>query len=196
MKDTFKDDIIISATKQFKAFGPKTVSMQDIAFSLNISKKTLYQYYSSKQNLLQETLTTIFNNHFEKIERILDKDMSPLEKFILIYNYGILQMVTYNPSYFYELKKYYYEIHEEYNNRKNHIIYNIIHNLLADAQNQGEILKEVKLTLFCELYLYNLDSVLANRRFKDHYEIKTLLNHLIIYNLRGIATNPQKIRIP
>ncbi len=170
--------------------------MEDSCETLKISKKTLYQHFRSKKELLAKTVEFIFNRHFEKINRILEKDISALEKFVLIYRYGIQQMVKYDPAFFHEMKKYHHEAHCQYEEKRKEIVFHMIKGLLEEAQKDGEIRAEVNLDLFCELYLSKMDTVLVSRDLKEKYPKKELLNHLIIYNLRGIATHPHKISIP
>lgn len=191
-----KRHIIETAEEQFRLYGTKSVSVEDICDTLKISKKTLYQHFRSKKQLLTETIEFIFNSHFEKMNRILEKEISALEKFVLIYRYGIQQMVTYDPAFFHEMKKYHHEAHSQYEKKRKEIVFSNVKGLLEEAQNDGEIRPEVNLTLFCELYLSKMDTILASGDLKEKYPKKDLLNHLIIYNLRGIATHPNKISIP
>ena len=77
--------IIIKTLDLFKKYGVKSVSMDDIASALAVSKKTLYTHFDSKDLLIEKTIFYIFTEHFKKIDRILEKDLSPLQKIILIY---------------------------------------------------------------------------------------------------------------
>ena len=182
------DKLIITKTlKLFKNYGVKSVSMDDIAKALAISKKTLYAHFSSKDFLIEKTICYIFSEHFNKIDRILEKEISPLQKIILIYRYGINQLVSYDPAFYFELKKYHISAHNHYEAYKKEIIFETILGLLQKAQDLGEIKKEVNLHLFCEIHLYKIDEILANPEFNSRYSTQQMLNHLIVHNLHGIV---------
>ncbi|WP_339697719.1 TetR/AcrR family transcriptional regulator [uncultured Marixanthomonas sp.] len=184
------EKIIVKTLDLFKKFGVKSVSMDDIASALAVSKKTLYTHFDSKDLLIEKTIFYIFTEHFKKIDRILEKDLSPLQKIILIYRYGINQMISYDPAFYFELKKYHISAHKHYEGHKNDIIFKTILGLLKEAQELNEIRQDVNLNLFCEIHLYKIDEILADPDFNTQYSTQQMLNHLVIYNLRGIVVDP------
>ena len=179
--------IITKTIILFKKYGVKSVSMDDIANEFAMSKKTLYTLFDSKDNLIEKTICYIFSEHFKKIDRILEKEISPLQKVILVYRYGINQMVTYDSAFYFELKKYHLSAHNHYEENKNQIIFETILGLLQEAQNIGEIKQEVNLQLFCELHLFKIDEIISNPNFNTRYTTQQMLNHLIVHNLDGIV---------
>ena len=68
-----KDTILEKSKELFLRNGFKTVGMDDIAQSLHISKKTIYQYFPSKDNLVKAVLGYIYGLAFGKIEEISGK---------------------------------------------------------------------------------------------------------------------------
>jgi len=195
MDEEIRHKIIHLALSLFKQYGTKSTTMEDIADALKISKKTLYMYFHSKKELLQATLDHNFALHERKIVEILSQDFTSLEKFMRIYEYAISFLVTYHPSYFYDIKKYHREIDKSYETRKKEMISNRILALLQKAQEDGEIIPSANLELFCKLYLIDLDENLSFINLRKKYPIHELLNHFIIFNLRGIATDPSKIPV-
>lgn len=168
--------------------------MDDISSDLNISKKTLYTFFKSKNCLVKETIDSIFDGHFKTIDRIIAKEKTPIEKVILIYRYAINQVIAYDSAFFFELKKYHVQSHKQYEQKRREIVFNRILGLLEEAQKAGEIRKDVNLNLFCELHLLKLDSFLKDNDFKSKYAPQELLSHLVINNLRGILTDPTLLK--
>ena len=167
--------------------------MDDIAKALAVSKKTLYTHFDSKDLLIEKTICYIFTEHFSKIDRILEKKLSPLQKIILIYRYGINQMVSYDPAFYFELKKYHVSAHKHYEEYKNNIIFKTILGLLKEAQEVNEIKQDVNLNLFCEIHLFKIDEILADPEFNTQYSTQQMLNHLVVHNLRGIVIDTSVI---
>ena len=193
--DNESKSIITKTLTLFKKFGVKSVSMDDISHELSISKKTLYVHFESKNDLIGQTVEYIFRVHFMKIDRILEKEISPLQKIILIYRYGINQLITYDPVFYAELKKYHQATHDCYEHNRKKIVFDIILGLLEKAQKVNEVRSDVNLKLFCELHLYKIDLILAEPDFNQQYSTQQMLNHLIVFNLRGILVDPNQVSL-
>src|SRR3954469_23865892 len=58
-----KERILVKADELFNRYGIRSVSMDDIAAQLGMSKKTLYQYYADKDELVMGVFTTIMDQN-------------------------------------------------------------------------------------------------------------------------------------
>ena len=74
------EDFLAKVSTLFLENGAKTVTMDDIAKELGVSKKTLYQKYKNKESLLEEVLTyaldkvlTRMRNLDEEIDNAIDR---------------------------------------------------------------------------------------------------------------------------
>ena len=65
-------------TEMFLTFGFKSVTMDDIARKLGVSKKTLYTYYSNKEELVRACVFDFFNYVTEEINRICQQSKNPI----------------------------------------------------------------------------------------------------------------------
>lgn len=173
----------------FRTYGIKSVTMDDISKHLGISKKTLYVHYKSKDVLVEQSVVAIFQNHYSKFNTILERDISPLKKVILMYRYGIRQLTTNTTIFYAELKKYYPKLFKYYQKEREYITFTMVLDLLKQAQKEGDIIKELNLDLYCRLNLHKIDSSLLDPELNQSYTLVEIVDHLIIYNLRGILTN-------
>lgn len=174
----------------FKKYGVRSVSMDTIASELGISKKTLYERYQSKDHLIEESISFIFKKHFLVLDSILNQTSPPIQKVIEIYHYGIKQMMSYDLAFYAELRKYHPDCFALYQTNKKTILFDIIKELLEEAQQQKDIRKDINLQLFCELHLYKIDEVIASSEFAKQYAMQEILDHLVIHPIRGILTDP------
>lgn len=84
-KTVVKEHIVLAAAKSFAQKGVKTVRMDDIAAGLSISKRTLYELFHDKEDLLLDVMKL----HREEMQEIYDSSGfqsrkcfgSPLEVF-------------------------------------------------------------------------------------------------------------------
>ena len=108
-----KDKIIKKATDMFLKLGFKSVTMDDIACEMCISKKTIYKYFCNKEVLIEEGTTAIHNEVHQIIDEIVAKDYNAIEE-----NFEIRKMFkemfkSVNDSPIYQLKKHYPEIYSK-----------------------------------------------------------------------------------
>ena len=108
-------DILTNVCKMFHKYGIKSVTMDDIARELGISKKTLYTHFKDKNELVKKSVEFIGRNpHHAKLEEEFNKSKNAIEQLIFIYVTGYKLADEYNFSYEYDLKKYYPEIYSQY----------------------------------------------------------------------------------
>lgn len=79
-----KEIILKTALNLFANFGIKGVSMSQIADSLRISKKTLYVYFKSKEELLCACLDVEYNNTHEMLKGIEKRAEDPIESIVML----------------------------------------------------------------------------------------------------------------
>ncbi|MBO0341943.1 MAG: TetR/AcrR family transcriptional regulator [Bacteroidota bacterium] len=187
-----KNDILAYAIENFTKFGSKRFSMDELAKNLGISKKTLYKHFSSKEELVKESLT----HYLGKIKSNIDDYMlinhneeQPLTTIIYIYKQGLITFQEINPSFLHGLNKYYPNAYKVYSQLKNDIVWDIVCPLLKKAQGLGQVRKNVKVELVCSLFLARMEeTVYSKANLFREYSIHELLDHIIINNLRGILT--------
>ena len=75
-----KNNIIEKASKLFLQLGFKSVTMEDLAVSLGISKKTLYIHFENKNELVQEVAYFIFESVRQEILKIKENTSNPIEE--------------------------------------------------------------------------------------------------------------------
>ena len=74
------DSIKKAAIELFNVYGLKKVSMDEIAVKADVSKVTIYKYFHSKEELIQEIVKTIFIQITDEIQEVIYSDMSFIEK--------------------------------------------------------------------------------------------------------------------
>lgn len=105
-----ENEILAKATKLFLENGYKTVTMDDIASELNISKKTIYVYFSSKPQLIEKALQLINGQYLEQLIMANSKKSGAIAE-ILYANSSIKDTFEIDSSVaMYQLHKYYPKI--------------------------------------------------------------------------------------
>ncbi|HEX3073952.1 MAG TPA: TetR/AcrR family transcriptional regulator [Ignavibacteriales bacterium] len=81
-----KDKIIEFSRDLFFKEGFYKTSMDDIARGLNMSKKTLYKHFSSKDDLVEACIKSLFEMIRENIDEILSSDLNAVQKVLKMMN--------------------------------------------------------------------------------------------------------------
>ena len=75
-----RDEIVARAEQLFMRIGVKSVTMDDISRELGISKKTLYQHFENKDNLIEAVISTHVNKERQVMEGICSKATDALDE--------------------------------------------------------------------------------------------------------------------
>ncbi len=108
-----KDKIIKKATDMFLKLGFKSVTMDDIACEMCISKKTIYKYFSNKEKLIEEGTEVVHQKIHNLMDEVIAKNYNAIEE-----NFEMRKMFkemfqSFDHSPAYQLKKHYPEIYEK-----------------------------------------------------------------------------------
>ena len=101
-----RERIIDIAVEAFSAHGIKSITMDDIATSLGISKRTLYEVFSDKETLLEECILKGQKEGDEFLKNVLATSGNVLEVLLKCYQRSIEQFHATNKKFFEDIKKY------------------------------------------------------------------------------------------
>lgn len=101
-----RDRIITVATESFTANGIKSITMDDIAASLGISKRTLYEVFRDKESLLVECVLKEQNEMNAFLEEVHANAKNVLEVILVCYQRSIEMFHKTNKRFFEDIKKY------------------------------------------------------------------------------------------
>ena len=103
---SLKDRIVDRAMQLFVKHGIKAVRMDDIAHSLTISKRTLYEIYDNKEALLVEVMLKAREQEDAELKAIGLRSKNVMETIQNVYYLRTEQMRSTNPQFFIDLAKY------------------------------------------------------------------------------------------
>ncbi len=105
-----KEKIIQKASELFLQLGFKSVTMDDIANNMGISKKTIYTHFNNKTHLVKEATLAVFHEISCGIDHIQSHNKNPIEELYEIKKLALVQLKNEKSSPQYQLQKYYPEI--------------------------------------------------------------------------------------
>lgn len=102
-----KTNLLRRARERFLRIGIRSVSMDDIARELGISKKTLYQLVENKEDLVHQVLEQDTCDDLATMQRNLHESADAIDEFLRNSRYFIRQMREVSPTAMHDLRKYY-----------------------------------------------------------------------------------------
>lgn len=191
MENSKKDFIVSEVLGYFLKYGVKNFTMDDIAEKLGVSKKTLYLLFTNKENLLFETVDELWKNFLVQVQDINEvEELNPLQKIIKIYTFSIRTIKSIDPIFIQSLQKYHNKVMKSFLSNREHFSKGIIKPLLIEAQEKGLIEANLDINFFIEVNFENVDKRIWYEKIIRQHSETEIVNYLITYRLKGIATNP------
>jgi TetR/AcrR family transcriptional regulator, cholesterol catabolism regulator len=114
-----KERILIKAEELFMQYGIRSVSMDDIANSLGMSKKTLYQYFTDKDELVEGVVQT----HISKAEcdctECARDATDAIDEIFIVMERVVEQFSNMNPMVLYDMEKFHFKSYQRFLQHKN-----------------------------------------------------------------------------
>ena len=106
-REALREQILKVATREFTTIGVKLVKMDDIARKLKISKRTLYEIYDNKEQLLLESVARRIHEFDATLERFDSSGEKQVIDILLeFYRLQMEELRDMNPVYYEDLHKY------------------------------------------------------------------------------------------
>lgn len=174
-------------------YGIKSITMDDVAKELSISKKTLYLYVKDKNDLVQKTITLHLGIVYAICDGIMKEKENAISQIINVAEMMISLHKDVNPALIYDLKKYHpdsYAIFKEH--REQMMVKQVIENLKLGID-QNLFRSDIDLELTAGFYMGLIDQCLNPEieiLTKTSFQVK--YQYLIVYHLNAISTEEGK----
>jgi len=184
-----KEKILHKASEMFLNLGFKSVTMDDIASELGMSKKTIYSHFPTKLKLVQATTFYVLENVNEAICSICSGDLNPIEEIFTIKSIINNQLKNEKSSPHYQLQKYYPKIFKQLNDKQFESVNQCVVENLQRGIDHGYYRKEIQIDLITRFY-FNGNMSLSNKELfpLNKYGMTALKDAFLEYHIRAIAT--------
>jgi TetR/AcrR family transcriptional regulator, cholesterol catabolism regulator len=188
MEETdIKKKILKGAESLFMKYGVRSISMDDIARHLSVSKKTLYQHFADKEDIVTITCQSHIEEMSQEFEMIRKNSKNAIDELAKISSCLKQNSEEMNPSLLFDLQKYHPRAWNVWVNHKNKFIRESVVRNLSQGIEEGyfrpEIDKEVIATMRLELVqLVFDDQIFPPSRFKL-YEVQIQIFDHFVYGL-------------
>jgi len=189
MSDLKLQEILEKTVELFYEFGIRNLNMDDISRSLGISKKTLYQYVKSKEDLIEKLFYYDEMKWDIEMAKLKVNEMNAIEILLQVSLRVFEEMGRFNPKLKFELKKYYEHIFQQFMVRKQNHIFSQISKNIEKGIAEGLYRSDINIDLVAGLYVRNL-VMMHNNDFciAENITFDQLFEVMFENHIRAIST--------
>ena len=183
------NNILIKVRELYSKYGIKSITMDDVASELGISKKTLYQYVTDKDDLVGKYIDNEIKLRQEEVCKCFREGFNAIEELFEISTFMNKIMRNQNPATEYDLKKYYPAHYQKTIKTRREGMYNYILLNLKKGRKEGLYRENMNIEVIAKLYLSRVENIHFNELFTvEEFTSSDLFLELLTYHVRGIST--------
>ncbi len=187
--DQKQQQVLFKSEELFMRYGLKSVTMDDIARHLGISKKTLYEYVDNKADLIGKILDSRVALEQRMMQQIKEESDDAVEEMLKLARYSIQMLRKLSPTAVYDLKKYYKDLWMSMESLHLKEAYEIIRNNIERGIEQGVYRNDMDPAIISRLYIGKINQVVDNDMFPtSKYDKANLFKEFFNYHMHGIAS--------
>ena len=184
-----KEQIIDTACEMFLQLGFKSVTMDDLAERMGISKKTIYLHFKNKTELIHECTCNLFDKISHGIDCIHEQALNPIEELYEIKKFALTHLKNEKSSPQYQLRKYYPQIFESLTEKKFDKMKECVLENINRGMAMGIYRDNLDAGFVARIYFAGVNSLADESLFpKLDYPMPDLMDQYLEYHLRGIVT--------
>tara|TARA_R110002124_G_scaffold103270_1_gene252041 strand:- start:5075 stop:5683 length:609 start_codon:yes stop_codon:yes gene_type:complete len=184
-----RDKILHKSQELFLNLGFKSVTMDDIAREMGISKKTIYVHFPNKTKLVEATTLHMFETISQGIDCICALKKNPIEEIFDIKEFVMDHLKNEKSSPQYQLQKYYRKIFATLKSKQFEVMQSCVTENLNRGLELGLFRDNINIEFISKIYFSGM-MVIKDRAFfpLKNFSMQTLMNNYLEYHLRGICT--------
>ncbi|MCB0756607.1 MAG: TetR/AcrR family transcriptional regulator [Flavobacteriales bacterium] len=182
-------NIIDQAIQLFTQYGVKSLTMDDLARHMGVSKKTLYQVVTDKADLVSRTIQHYIDQDVCELEKVHEESENAIEEMFMIAQRVSEHLKQMHPSILYDLEKYYPKAFKTFQEYKVKDIQGCVARNIRDGIEQGLYRDNINIPIVAGLYIGRMDLIFDQQLFpSSKYSPKDVYFEAIRYHIRGIAS--------
>lgn len=182
-----REKILNGAVELFMKYGLRSISMDDIARHLTVSKKTLYQHFADKEDLITLVLEAHIETNRKQYEAITEKASNAIDELAQISVCLRKDMTETNPSVLFDLQKFHPKAWEVWLNHKNkYIRESVVRNIkqgIEEGYYRAEVNAEVLAAIRIELISMGFDQNVFPQSTFNLAEVQSQIFDHFVYGL-------------
>ena len=184
-----QEKILNTATEMFLQYGFKSVTMDDIASKLGISKKTIYAHYPTKNKLVQATGSHLLQTISEGINKVRSRNLNPVVENFEIKRFVNQHLKGEQTSPHYQLKKYYPKIFNNLIEEQFNVLEDCVEENIGRGIEMGYYREQINIPFVTRIHFVGMMGIKDKEMFPlEEFSEQDLTDKFLDYHLRAICT--------
>lgn len=184
-----RERILDTALRLFRTFGIKSITMQDIARDCGISKKTVYEYFADKQELVEEVTRFMISAHGNNLEVCSTNGKDAIDELVSSLRFTETFAKGINPVLLHELEKYHPTAWKTITDFKSEYVIKAISDNLDRGIREGLYRSDISIHIMSHMRLMQLDSAFSPVDYPaTEFDLHEVMCQVTEHYIRGIAT--------
>jgi len=188
LRPIMREKIIHKSAELFLTLGFKSVTMDDIANEMGISKKTIYVHFENKTKLVEAVTFTLFENICDGIDCICNASHNPIEELYDIKMFVMNYLKNEKTSPQFQLKKYYPQIYQRLQMKQFEKMHESVKDSIQKGVDTNLFRANIDVDFISRMYFNGMsgikdDNIFPSKKFTMEY----LMENYLEYHLRAIC---------
>lgn len=184
-----REELLENISELFLKYGLRSTSMDDICSHLKISKKTLYQFFSNKDDVVEQVMFHRRENHRARKDLEELKRHNVVEMMWLIKEHIISDLNSRMPANLFDLKKYHPEVYERINEGDGKFIHCLLTEMMEKGIKEGYFRKDINTEVQIYLFVKQMSFLGEPEMMSDlKYPVETIVSTIVENFIRSLIT--------
>lgn len=187
-----KEKILKGSEELFRRYGVRSISMDDIARHLSVSKKTLYQHFADKEDLVVEVSKSHLQNQHQVYKELRDTSINTIEHLAKISVCMKQEMDVVNPAMLFDIQKFHPKAWAVWLNFKKELIKEIVDNL-QQGKAEGYVREDINPEIFAVLRVELIQAAFTEELFlSKKFKLSEIQSQIFDHFVYGLVTEKGK----
>jgi AcrR family transcriptional regulator len=160
-----RERIVNKAHELFMRYGIRSVSMDEVANHLGMSKKTIYQFYTDKDELVSDVIDIEIKKSEQLCSMHKQQSDNAIHEVFMAVDMVLEILSSMNPMLLFDMEKYHPKAHEKHNAFKNKFLFKIIHDNIEWGKKEGLYRPEVNAVIMTRFRLASMMLIFNPEQF-------------------------------
>lgn len=189
-----REKILDSALEQFTRYGVRAVTMDDVARGLGISKKTIYQDFKDKKELVSSAFKKMLDADSQHLMQMLEGEDGVIENLVFTSKLMRERLSKMNPMVILEIQRYFPETWEIFLDFKENVIRKDIREVLEKGKKLGYFRPEIDSDILARVRVNQVNSMFESPEFLNgELDMTDVQVEMMEHFLHGIFTEKGRI---
>lgn len=188
--ESAEKNILDDIRQLFINYGIKSLTMDDIAKNLGISKKTLYISFKNKKDVVNKVTKHQITCDQCDVESMIQEGENAIDELLVVSKKLNEEFAKAHPSLLYDIQKYYPTAWKKVIEHKEQFVFNKVLRNIERGVKEGFYRKNLQPKVIAKAYIIMTDAMMSNKlAFQGEYSFLELHQEIMRYHILGIANN-------